>query len=82
LAPWEITLAEMLSEAGYDTAIFGKWHLGDSPGRYPTDQGFDEWWGFPFSTNVASFTKRVGFDPEAARVPQLLEGKKGEPVRE
>jgi arylsulfatase len=82
LAPWEITLAEMLSEAGYDTAIFGKWHLGDSPGRYPTDQGFDEWWGFPFSTNVASFTKRVGFDPEAARVPQLLEGRKGEPVRE
>jgi arylsulfatase A-like enzyme len=82
LAPWEITLAEVLSEAGYDTAIFGKWHLGDSPGRYPTDQGFDEWWGFPFSTNVASFTKRVGFDPEAARVPQLLEGRQGEPVRE
>jgi arylsulfatase len=82
LAPWEISLAEMLAEAGYHTAIFGKWHLGDSPGRYPTDQGFDEWWGFPFSTNVASFTKRVGFDPEAAGVPQLLEGKKGEPVRE
>ena len=81
LAPWEITLAETLSAAGYDTAIFGKWHLGDSPGRYPTDQGFDEWWGFPFSTNVASFTKRVGFDPKASRVPQLLEGSKGEPVR-
>jgi arylsulfatase len=82
LAPWEITLAEMLSETGYDTAIFGKWHLGDSPGRYPTDQGFEQWWGFPFSTNVASFTKRVGFDPKAAKVPQLLEGEKGEPVRE
>ena len=82
LAPWEITLAETLSASGYDTAIFGKWHLGDSPGRYPTDQGFDEWWGFPFSTNVASFTKQVGFDPEASRVPQLLEGRKGEPVRE
>ena len=77
LAPWEITLAEMLSEAGYDTAIFGKWHLGDSPGRYPTDQGFDEWWGFPFSTNVASFTKRVGFDPRPPKVPQLLEGSTG-----
>jgi len=82
LAPWEISLAELLAQAGYDTAIFGKWHLGDSPGRYPTDQGFDEWWGFPFSTNVASFTQRVGFDPEAAKVPQLLEGREGEPVRE
>jgi arylsulfatase len=81
LAPWEITLAEMLSETGYDTAIFGKWHLGDAPGRYPTDQGFDEWWGFPFSTNVASYQTRVGFDPEVASVPYLLEGKKGEAVR-
>jgi arylsulfatase A-like enzyme len=82
LAPWEVTLAERLSDTGYDTAIFGKWHLGDSPGRYPTDQGFDRWWGFPFSTNVATFTESVGFDPEVARVPQLLEGVKGAPVRE
>ena len=82
LAPWEITLAEMLSDTGYDTAIFGKWHLGDRPGRYPTDQGFDQWWGFPFSTNVASYQKRVGFDPEVAKVPHLLEGRRGEPVRE
>jgi arylsulfatase len=82
LAPWEVTLAEMLSDAGYDTAIFGKWHLGDSPGRYPTDQGFDQWWGFPFSTNVATYTQRVGFDPEVAKVPHLLEGLRGAPVRE
>jgi len=82
LAPWEITLAEMLSDTGYTTAIFGKWHLGDRAGRYPTDQGFDQWWGFPFSTNVASYQKRVGFDPEVAKVPHLLEGEKGEPVRE
>jgi arylsulfatase A-like enzyme len=82
LAPWEVTLAEVLSHAGYDTAIFGKWHLGDSPGRYPTDQGFDEWWGFPFSTDVAAYPDRVGFDPAVAKVPQLLAGVKGEPVRE
>ncbi|MEN8159621.1 MAG: arylsulfatase, partial [Myxococcota bacterium] len=81
LAPWEVTIAEALSDAGYDTAIFGKWHLGDSPGRYPTDQGFDVWWGFPFSTNVASNTAQVGFDPAVAQVPQLLEGVRGEPVR-
>jgi arylsulfatase len=82
LAPWEVTLAEMLAEAGYESAIFGKWHLGDVPGRYPTDQGFDQWWGFPFSTNVASFSAQVGFDPEVAAVPHLLEGRKGESVRE
>jgi len=82
LAPWEVTLAEMLSDAGYASAIFGKWHLGDSPGRYPTDQGFDQWWGFPFSTNVASYQSRVGFDPEVAKVPYLLEGERGGPVRE
>jgi len=81
LAPWEVTLPEVLAEAGYDTALFGKWHLGDSPGRYPTDQGFDVWWGFPFSTNVASYTDQVGFDAAAAPVPQLMEGVAGEPVR-
>ncbi len=81
LAPWEVTLAELLSAAGYDTALFGKWHLGDTSGRFPTDQGFDEWWGFPFSTNVASYTTAVGFEASGAEVPQLLEGVRGEPVR-
>jgi len=82
LAPWEVTLAESLSDAGYETAIFGKWHLGDAPGRYPTDQGFDRWWGFPFSTNVVRYTTQVGFDPAVAKVPQLMEGVRGEPVRD
>jgi arylsulfatase len=82
LSPWEVTIAEALSDAGYDTAIFGKWHLGDSQGRFPTDQGFDVWWGFPFSTNVASNTVQVGFDPAIAEVPHLLEGVRGEPVRQ
>jgi arylsulfatase len=82
LAPWEVTLAETLSAAGYATALFGKWHLGDSPGRYPTDQGFDRWWGFPFSTNVATYTERVGFDPEVATIPHLLEGERDQEVRQ
>jgi arylsulfatase len=77
LAPWEYTMAEMLADVGYRTAIFGKWHIGASPGRFPTDQGFDEWWGFPFSTNVATFPEVVGFDPSVADIPHLLEGKKG-----
>jgi arylsulfatase len=77
LAPWEHTMAEMLSDVGYRTAILGKWHLGATPGRFPTDQGFDEWWGFPFSTGVAAFPKTVGFDSSVAHVPQLLEGTRG-----
>ena len=51
LTQWEVTIAEMLSDAGYETAMFGKWHVGDSPGRYPTDQGFDEWFGIPNSSD-------------------------------
>ena len=41
LTQWEYTMAEMLSDAGYATAMYGKWHLGNEEGRYPNDQGFD-----------------------------------------
>lgn len=51
LVPWEITIAEVLSDTGYVTGAFGKWHLGRTPGRWPTDQGFDEWYGIPNSTD-------------------------------
>ena len=51
LTRWEVTLSEMLSQTGYATAIFGKWHLGDTPGRFPTDRGFDEWYGIPNSSD-------------------------------
>jgi arylsulfatase A-like enzyme len=41
----EITLAEILNNAGYDTACFGKWHLGDYGEYLPTNQGFDYFYG-------------------------------------
>ncbi len=41
----EITLAEVFGEAGYATALFGKWHLGDRPGERPIDQGFERFFG-------------------------------------
>ena len=43
LVQWEITIAELLSKQGYATTHYGKRQLGDSEGRYPNDQGFDEW---------------------------------------
>jgi arylsulfatase len=53
LAPWEYTIAELLSDAGYATSLWGKWHLGEVEGRLPTDQGFDEWWGYKNSVDEA-----------------------------
>lgn len=62
---WEITLAEMLSDAGYATGMFGKWHLGDAEGRYPTDQGFDEWYGIPNSSDQAFWPDSDSFQKDA-----------------
>lgn len=48
----EITLAEALKEQGYATGCFGKWHLGDLSGHLPTDQGFDYYYGIPYSNDM------------------------------
>ena len=77
LTQWEVTLAELLNALGYGTGHFGKWHLGNIDGRYPTDQGFDVWYGIPNSTSVSPWTASTGFDPKVAPVPHVMEGKKG-----
>ena len=41
----EITLGNALRQAGYKTALVGKWHLGSNPDFYPTNRGFDEFFG-------------------------------------
>jgi len=48
----ETTVATLLRGAGYATALFGKWHLGDSPPAYPTRHGFDRWWGTTMSNDA------------------------------
>lgn len=73
IVPWEITLAQLLSARGYATAIHGKWHLGDRPRRYPTDRGFDEWYGIPRTTNESMFTSSPGYDPRATPLPYVME---------
>jgi arylsulfatase len=52
LNPKETTIAEMLKPIGYQTAIFGKWHLGHQPEFLPTNQGFDEFYGIPYSNDM------------------------------
>jgi arylsulfatase A-like enzyme len=78
LAYWEYTLPELLSDAGYATALFGKWHVGSQIGKLPNDQGYDEWWGTNEGTNAAAYTATPQFDPTVATVPYLWQGKKGE----
>ena len=77
LVQWEKTMAEMLSEAGYATGMFGKWHLGRTEGRFPTDQGFDEWYGVPNSTDESTYTSLDGFAESGVIPTYVMEGKKG-----
>jgi arylsulfatase len=84
LTQWEVTMAEMLSDAGYATGMFGKWHLGHTEGRFPTDQGFDEWYGCPNSTDESLWPDQPQFNTVVKEnlspyaVPEYIyEGKKG-----
>jgi arylsulfatase A len=52
LNPEERTVAELLKDLGYATACVGKWHLGDQPEFLPTRQGFDVYYGLPYSNDM------------------------------
>lgn len=52
LPPSEITLAEALKESGYHTAMVGKWHLGHMPEYLPTANGFESYYGIPYSNDM------------------------------
>jgi arylsulfatase A len=87
LPPEEVTIAELLKTRGYATAIVGKWHLGHEPAYVPTAQGFDHWYGLPFSHDMQMRPDLVGgrggaanphfFDPkpEYWNVPLIHDGK-------
>ncbi len=88
LTQWEVTMAEMLSDAGYATGMFGKWHLGHTEGRFPTDQGFDEWYGIPNSTDESLWPEQAQFNAVVKEnlspyaVPEYIyNGKKGSAPR-
>ncbi len=52
LHPDEVTVAKLLQRAGYATLAVGKWHCGDQPDFLPTNHGFDDWFGLPYSNDM------------------------------
>jgi len=105
LADKEVTLAEVLSESGYNTVHIGKWHMGDIMEAWPNHQGFD-FASFPihqqgqltiFNDDAADEEVSIGigknnyddrftldnwFRPDASHMATVVEGKRGEKVRE
>ncbi len=72
LNPDEVTIAEVLKKAGYVTAIIGKWHLGDQSPFLPTRQGFDYFYGIPYSDDMTQEVgKRLGDRLDGNRWPGL-----------
>ena len=54
MAPEETTFAEMLKPLGYSTSYIGKWHLGSREKFLPLQQGFDEYYGIPYSNDMSA----------------------------
>ncbi|MDP6523818.1 MAG: sulfatase [Kiritimatiellia bacterium] len=59
------TIAQMLKQKDYATSCIGKWHLGHLPGHLPTDKGFDEYYGIPYSNDMT-------IDPNAALAKDIV----------
>lgn len=60
LNPEEHTIAERLKELGYATMCIGKWHVGDQPAFLPTRQGFDHYFGIPYSNDMQRKSAATG----------------------
>ena len=74
LHPNEVTLAEVLKTKGYATGMFGKWHLGHREGFLPNDQGFDRFFGVPYSNDMAQFHRKPDTKYELY-LPLMRDGK-------
>lgn len=74
LASEEMTIAELLKQKNYATAIYGKWHLGDAKPFLPLQQGFDEYLGIPYSNDMWPVTydgKPAESGSNKSKFPQL-----------
>ncbi|MBL9188519.1 MAG: sulfatase [Opitutaceae bacterium] len=81
LNPAERTVAEVLKDAGYATAAVGKWHLGDQAVFLPTRQGFDSFFGLPYSNDMGPAAEGVKSN-RGAPLPQPKAGAKKAAVNE
>jgi arylsulfatase len=81
LVTWERTIADVLYDDGYSTACVGKWHIGAADGRWPTDHGFEEWYGPAHSYDEALWASDPWYDPERDPISYMYEGKMGEKVK-
>ena len=92
---WEITTAEVLSAQGYATGMWGKWHLGSAESRFPTHQGFDEWYGIPRTYDEAMWSaqnqsqgmwpaigNKQGWSANIAPLEAIYDARKGEKARQ
>jgi arylsulfatase A-like enzyme len=95
LTLWEVTIAELLSAQGYATGMWGKWHLGSAEDRFPTHQGFDEWYGIPRTYDEAmwpslnetnsmwpSVGSKEGWNPKIVQPEYIYEARRGEKARQ
>jgi arylsulfatase A-like enzyme len=91
LTLWEVTIANLLSAQGYATGMWGKWHLGSLESRFPTGQGFDEWYGIPRTYDEAlwpslnqttgmwpSIGDKQGWNANIAHPQYIYEARRGE----
>jgi len=74
LHPQEVTLAEVVKGVGYATACIGKWHLGDQPEFLPTRQGFEVFFGLPYSNDMGPEADGVKSDLGKPLPPSSAKG--------
>lgn len=69
----QLMISELLHQHGYQTCAIGKWHLGDSKKFWPTNRGFDDWYGFTGGS-------RSYFDFKHSRTPEHIIRRNGVPI--
>lgn len=65
-----LTLAEILKSVGHATMFVGKWHAGNTSSRFPTERGFDEYFGIPYSNDMRATPRNHEKDTDLYRPGQ------------
>lgn len=78
LTAWEQTTGDLLSAAGYRCGVYGKWHVGEGAGRWPTNKGFSEWYGPPRTYDEALWPTDPFYDPARDPVSRMVQSTAGD----